>query len=79
MLVAAGDFLILTDGVKIVGLNAHNFSNHWEIELDSSASKTYTYEFAAQNDLLHLKLCHYDSKYNIAIIQATWNTAIRVY
>lgn len=79
MVLAVGDYLIVTDGVKMVGLNAKNFSNHWELKLDYSTSKVYTYEFAAQNDLLHLKLCHYDSKKNIALIQATWNTAIRVY
>lgn len=62
MVVSVGDFLILTDGVKMVALNAHNFSNHWEIKVNFSTSKAYTYEFAAQNDLLHLKLCHYDSK-----------------
>jgi len=79
MVLSVSDYLILTDGVKMVGLNAKNLSNHWELKLDFLASKTYTYEFAAQNDLLHLKLCHYDSKTNIALIQATWNTAIRVY
>jgi hypothetical protein len=79
MVVSVADYLIITDGVKIVGVNAKNFSKHWELKLDFLESKAYTYEFAAQNDLLHLKLCHYDSKSNTALIQATWNTAIRVY
>lgn len=79
MVVSVGDHLVMTDGVKIVALKANNFSNHWELNLDFSTSKAYTYEFAAQNDLLHLKLCHYDTHTNIALIQATWNTAIRVY
>lgn len=47
MVVSVADYLIVTDGVKIVGLNAKNFSNHWELKLDFLASKAYTYEFAA--------------------------------
>jgi hypothetical protein len=79
MLVAIEDFLIITDGVKIVSVEAKNFSNHKELMIDSSQSSIYTYDFAAENDLLHLKICHIDPKRNIAVIQATWNKAIRVY
>ena len=79
MLVAVGDFLIITDGVKIIAVEAKNFSNFNELKLDSSQSSIYSYDFAAENDLLHLKVCHYDQKTNVAIIKATWNKAIRIY
>lgn len=79
MLVSVSEYLIVTDGVKMVAVNAKSFDKHWEIKVDFGSSKIYTYEFAAQNDLLSLKLCHYDAKKNTAVILATWNTALRVY
>lgn len=56
MLVSIGGYLLLTDGVKMVGVDEGNFSNHWEINLDFKKSNPYSYDFAAANDLLNVKI-----------------------
>ncbi len=43
MVVSVGDYLVMTDGVKIIGIKANNFSNQWELKLDFSTSEAYTY------------------------------------
>ena len=37
-IVTAGDYIIITDGVKIVAVEAKKFSNYWELKVDYSLS-----------------------------------------
>lgn len=43
MLIVAGPHLIVTDGVKITGVDPNNFFNNWAITLDLKNSTPYNY------------------------------------
>jgi hypothetical protein len=73
------DRVILTDGVKVVSVEAHNFSNFREIPVDLNGFKNYDYQFASENELLKFTLCHYSQADGFGILLAVWNTALRIY
>lgn len=54
-------------------------TQHWNVQIDTKGSQTYDYDFAAVNDLINFKLCHYDSEKDKGIVITTWNSALRVY
>ena len=79
MMLAVSKTILITDGVKIVAIQADNIFKHWELKLDLKQSSAYTYAFAAENQLLGFKLQSYDPATGDAVIHFFWDVAIRTF
>ena len=49
MLLVIEDRVLITDGVKLVSVNAKDFSQHQEVPVDLKGAQKHNYEYASQN------------------------------
>lgn len=74
-----GDVLVVTDGIKFIGIDPNNFNSHWEMTLDLNSHAAYDYKFASENDLINFKLSSYDKNLDVGIVLTTWGSAMRIF
>lgn len=72
--------LVVTDGVKIVGVDVEKPERTWEITLKSEANRTLVnYSYAATNELLKFHPSRVDYNSQTVTFLMVWNSAIHIF